>query len=172
MEIANFIVGALESLGVLAGVVFAIVEWREHKKIRNVEMLLRFSRDVENDPSIAEFFKKVDYGERWYDGEFHDSPFEKKVDYTLGILCHYVKMIDYNIIEEKDFYAFNYVIRRVLQNHDAQAYLFNLLNFTARIKSSFPFASLVEYGKSKGILDETFFNAELGVKKYGKTLNW
>ena len=99
MEIANFIVGALGSLGVLAGVVFAIVEWREHKKIRNAEMLMRFSRDFENDPSIAEFFKKVDYGERWYDGEFHDSPFEKKVDYTLGILCHYVKMIDDNIIE-------------------------------------------------------------------------
>ena len=66
----------------------------------------------------------------------------------------------------------NYEIYRVLSNHDTQAYLFNLRNFTNSKKIPFPYKSLVDYGISIGVLDETFFNVEYGEIKYGKILDW
>ena len=122
MDFANLIINALECLGVIGGVIFAMYQWLQHKKIHNAKMLMEFSKTFESNPAISEFIRKIDYNEKWYNSEFHGSPFEKVTDCALSNLSHFVKMTEDNIIKESDFYALSYIIRRTLENEYTQKY--------------------------------------------------
>ena len=157
MNIANLIFNALGAIGVVAGVIFAVIEWREHKKIRNAKMLLEFSCIFENNPAVAAFIQKIDYGENWYDnGKFHDTNFEKTADYALGILCHFIRMIENKIIDEKDFNALQYIIQRTLRNSYTQKYFKFLIEFTNKSETTFPFEPLLRYGREHRLLNDNF----------------
>lgn len=147
----------ITALATVVGVVFAIIEWQEHKKIRNAKLLLEFSNIFENNPAIATFIQKIDYGEKWYDNmQFHDSIFEKTADYALSTLCHYVQMIENNVIKERDFYALRYILRRTLENQDTQKYFKFLIGFAKRSDNAFPFEPLLRYGRQNHLSGDIF----------------
>lgn len=150
----------------------SIRTWRGNTKLEKYRMIRDYLREIREDKDVARFFYKVDYDERWYGPDFHGSELEPIVDKALTRYSYLIGLFNDNVVEEKGFENVKYEISRILENFDVQAYLFNLRNFTTRIKTFFPYADLVEYGKKEGIFDDAFFNAELGVKKYGKTLNW
>lgn len=150
----------------------SIRTWLRNTKLEKYRMIKDYLRVSREDKDVARFFYKVEYDERWYGTDFHGSELEPVVDKALTRYSYLIELFNDKVVDEKGFESAKYEITRILGNFDAQAYLFNLRNFTTRVKTFFPYADLVEYGKKEGILDETFFNAELGVKKYGKILNW
>lgn len=157
MDVLIFIVDVLECLGVAGGAYFAYKEWVGTKKIRNAKMLLEFSNAFENNPTIKEFFQKIDYGKKWYNKKrFRHSAFEKTADYALSTLCHYVKMIEDGVINEKDFYSLCYILHRTLENNGVQEYFKSLLEFTKQYGIAFPFEPLLRYGREHRLLNDNF----------------
>lgn len=125
--------------------------------MHNAKMLLDFSNIFENNPAIAEFIQKLDYGENWYIGvDFHNSKFEKTVDFALNTLCNFIKMTEDKIIDENDFYAVRYVIHRTLKNQDTQEYFKFLINFSKQCGTAFPFEPLLRYGRRNHLLGDIF----------------
>jgi hypothetical protein len=172
MEMAKLVCDIAMVVIALASAIISIRTWFRNTKLEKYRMIKDFMRESREDRDVARFFYKIEYGERWYGPDFHDSELEPVVDKALTRYSYLIELLNNNVVDENGFENAKYEITRSLGNYDVQAYLFNLRNFTTKMKTSFPYAALVEYGKKEGILDETFFNAELGVKKYGKTLNW
>ena len=160
------------ALVTVLGVCISIYTWKKNTKLEKNKALVDFFRETHEVSDIAEVFRKIDYGERWYGKDFHNSEFEGKVDKALIRYAYFIDLLNDGYVETSKDDCIKYEIHRVLNNFDTQAYLFNLRNFTNKQNTSFPYKALVDFGKSCGILDETFFNAELGEKKYGKFLNW
>ena len=147
----------ITAIATSGAVVFGIYQWLQHKKMHNAKMLLDFSNIFENDPAIAEFIQKIDYGEKWYvDVDFHKTKFEKTADFALNTLSHFVKMTEDKIIDEKDFYAVRYIIRRTLENQDTQKYFEFLIDHSKRNGNIFPFEPLLRYGHKKQIHGDIF----------------
>lgn len=147
----------ITAIAAVVGVVFAIIEWLEHKKIRNAKMQLEFSNTFENNSAVAAFVQKIDYGEKWYDDkQFRDAAFEKTADYALSTLCHYVQMIENDVIKEKDFYALRYILRRTLENQCTQDYFEFLIGFAKQSGNAFPFEPLLRYGRRNHLSGDIF----------------
>ena len=154
------------------GVGFSLITWRRNTKFEKAKSIKDFFREMYEAPDTVEVFRKIDYDKKWYGRKFHDSEFEGKVDKVFIRFTYFIDLLNEGCVDIKKSNWINYEIHRILSNHDTQAYLFNLRNFANSRKLPFPYKSLVDYGKHIGILDETFFNVELGEKKYVKILNW
>ncbi|MBO7383548.1 MAG: hypothetical protein J6U07_02905 [Fibrobacter sp.] len=172
METAKLVCDILMVVIAALAAWISIRTWRGNTKLEKYRMIRDYLRESREDKDVARFFYKIEYDERWYGPNFHGSELEPIVDKALTRYSYLIELLNDDVVDENGIKSAKYEISRILGNFDVQAYLFNLRNFTTGIKTFFPYADLVEYGKSKGILDDTFFNAELGVKKYGKTLNW
>lgn len=156
----------------IAGVYISITTWKKNIKQEKLKNTNNFIRESCEDSNIAKVFRKIDYSKNWYGPDFHNSDFEIEIDRVLIRYTYFIDLYNDGDIDTTSTKWLNYEIHRLLTSFDMQAYLFNLMNFTQRINAPFPYNSLVEYGKKQGLLDETFFNTELGIKKYGKTLIW
>ena len=156
-EYISAISDLITAVATTIAVIFAIYQWVQHKKMHNAKMLLDFSNIFENNPAIAEFVQKIDYGENWYiNADFHNSKFEKTADFALNTLSHFIKMTEDKIIDEKDFYAIRYIIRRTLENEDTQEYFRFLINFSEQNGNAFPFEPLLRYGRKKHLHGDIF----------------
>lgn len=156
----------------IAGVYTSITTWKNNTKQEKIRNTNNFIRETCEDSSIAKVFHKIDYSKNWYRPDFHNSDFEIEIDKVLIRYTYFIDLYNDGNIDTSTTEWLNYEIYRLLTNFDMQAYLFNLMNFTKRINAPFPYKALVEYGKKQGILDDTFFNVQLGAQKYPKTLNW
>lgn len=154
------------------GVGISLSTWKRNAKLEKANAIKNFFREIHESSDTAEVFRKIDYGRKWYGENFHNSEFEEMVDKALIRFTYFIELLNDGCVDIKKSNWINYEIHRILSNHDTQAYLFNLRNFANSRKLPFPYKSLVDYGKQIGILDETFFNVELGEKKYVKILNW
>ena len=156
-ECINTISVVITAIATSVAAIFAIYQWLQHKKMHSAKMLLDFSKIFENDPAIAEFVQKIDYGENWYvDTDFHDTKFEKTTDFALTTLSHFIKMTEDKIIDENDFYAVRYIVRRTLENRDTQEYFKFLIDFSRRSGNAFPFEPLLRYGRKNHLQGEIF----------------
>ena len=156
-EYINIISNIITAIAASIAATFAIYQWLQHKKVHNAKMLLDFSNIFENNPAIAEFVQKIDYGGNWYvNTDFRNTKFEKTADFALSTLCHFVKMIEDKIIDERDFYALHYIIRRTLENPDTQEYFKFLRNFSRQNGTTFPFEPLLRYGRKKHLHGDIF----------------
>lgn len=156
-EYINIISNIIIAIATTIAAIFAIYQWLQHKKVHNAKMLLDFSNIFESNPAIAEFFQKIDYGDNWYiKTEFHNTKFEKTADFALNTLCHFIKMTEDKIIDEKDFYAIQYIIRRTLENEDTQEYFKFLINFSKQNGNAFPFEPLLRYGRKNHLHGDIF----------------
>lgn len=156
-EYIDIISNVITAVATSITAIFAIYQWLQHKKMHNAKMLLDFSNILENDPAIAEFIQKIDYGGNWYiNTEFHNTKFEKTADFALNTLCHFIKMTEDKIIDEKDFYAIRYIIRRTLENQDTQEYFKFLINFSKQNGNAFPFEPLLRYGRKNHLHGDIF----------------
>jgi hypothetical protein len=154
------------------GVCVSITTWKKNTQLEQKKIVQDFFRESFEDKDFATIFHSIDYDKNFYGPDFHDSELEAKLDKFLIRYTFCVGFVAGSNPNDKNMDWIKYEIHRILTNFSIQSYLFNLCNFTKRINAPFPYKSLVDYGKSAGLLDETFFNAERGVKKYGKTLNW
>ena len=162
---------AVTALVAALGAGISIFTWKKNTKRERDKVIKEFFREIHEASDTAEVFRKIDYGKKWYDENFHNSEFEEMVDKALIRFSYFIELLNEGGVDIKKSNWINYEIHRILSNFDTQAYLFNLRNFTNSKKIPFPYKSLVDYGKSIGILDETFFDVELGVKKYRKFLD-
>ena len=156
-EYISAISNIITAVATAIAAIFAIHQWLQHKKMHNAKMLLDFSNIFENNPAIAEFIQKIDYGGNWYiNTKFHNTKFEKTVDFALSTLSHFIKMTEDKIIDEKDFYAICYIIHRTLENQDTQEYFKFLINFSKQSGNTFPFEPLLRYGRKNHLRGDMF----------------
>lgn len=167
-NICNIII----AITAIAGVYISVTTWKKNTKQQKIKNTTDFIRGTCEDTNFAKIFQKIDYSKNWYGQDFHNSDFEIEIDMVLIRYTYFIDLYNNGEIDTTTTKWLDYEIHRLLTNFDMQAYLFNLMNFTQKINASFPYKSLVEYGKKQGVLDGSFFNTELGVKKYGKTLKW
>lgn len=178
METAEMLCRIVVALTALFGSCFSICTWRRNIKFERNRRKKEFFRETLENKELLETFRLIDYGKLDYDKTgFHnngkaENDLENRVDRLLIRFSYLVDSHEEIILDDKVFNFLNYELQRTLQNEVIHRYLFNLMNFSQNIGTKFPYQLLVEYGKKHGFLDATFFNAELGVKKYGKTLNW
>ena len=154
------------------GAFISITTWKKNTLVEYNKTAQNFFRDTLEDKNFAMIFHNIDYGKNFYGPDFHDSELEANLDKLLIRYTFLVDLVTYVCFKNKNMDWIKYEIHRIVTNIDIQSYLFNLSNFTKSINAPFPYKSIVDYGKSAGLLDETFFNVEQGIKKYGKVLNW
>ena len=172
MSIIDNICNIVIAITAIVGVYISITTWKKNTKQEKFRITNNFIRETCEDRNIAKVFHKIDYSKHWYGPDFHNSDFEAEIDKLLIRYTYFIDLYNYGYTDKNSTEWLNYEIHRLLTNFDMQAYLFNLMNFTKRIKAPFPYKALVEYGKKQGFLDDTFFNVQLGAQKYPKTLNW
>ena len=171
-QILGFISDIVLAVTAIIGVRISLATWHDNVKKTKRALIKDLIQETLEDSEISEVFRNIDYNKHWYDEKFHDSPLERKVDKAFMRFSYFIDLLEDEYIDNKALDLIKYHLQRVLHNHDSQTYLFNLLNFTQKIEATFPYATLVKYGKENGYLDETFFNPELGLKEYDKFLNW
>lgn len=150
----------------------AFLTWHHDKKIEKYRIGIDIIHNTLGDDDVITFIHMIDYDEQWFSKNFHNTELEKKVDKALSCYSYLIDLKNANIINKQTFNSAKYVIKRILKNNQAQAYLFNLHHYCKKIGTDCPFESLIKFGKDKQILDSSFFNPTIGISKYPKTLNW
>ena len=130
---------------VATGGCWAIMQWRRQVKRESAEFLkelLDAFWAIDNESFIYD----IDYGEQWYDSEFHASDKEKVVDRTLTFFSYMCFLRANGLFGKSGFEYFDYDLRRVLGNSQVIDYLYNVHHFSSKLGFTSPFKCLVEFG--------------------------
>lgn len=141
----------------ICGAMFAFYKWHISQRQKEVETLQSLIATLRK-PEVLRFVRKADYEGRWYDAKFHDSELEEVVDGVLteySYLCHLRKT---RMISQATFDFFRYDIESILSDPQMIDYLYNLYQYTRKVKTMFPFIHLLEYGFKHGYAKREIFN--------------
>ncbi len=154
MVFSSSVIDIIQCATVVLGVIVTLQQWWEHKKLQKIKYLEKYSKEIMRDEIIADFIFKIEHELTFgcKGGIFTDKEDERKADYVLTCLLNYVVLKKKNLIGCADFYFFNYVLKRTLENDEINAY-FNLLQNVSQSENiTHPYQQLVEYGKENGFL--------------------
>lgn len=150
-------------LGAWIAGIFAFKQWKETNKIKKAEYINTLTEKIRTDEDIRTTVYLFDYGENWYNENFHEKEnreFERKIDKTLSYFSYICYLKQQKIILEKEFSFFRYEIMRILINENTQSYFFNLYHFSKLNKSEMTFKYLFNYGEKVGVFNSDFYNVE------------
>lgn len=169
------IVSIISLLLVITGGVFAYYQWRRDIALKRANYINELTEKIRTDDSIKDVVYLLDYDDHWYSKEFHGSgKLELKMDKTLSYFSYICYLRKQRIISNKEFDFFRYEIERILKNQQVQDYFFNLYHFCNQLDTPMTFKFLFEYGESKKVFDEVFYdkNAYMKDLKYHHYLNF
>ncbi|MCQ2104325.1 MAG: hypothetical protein MJZ26_00895 [Fibrobacter sp.] len=175
----------------ICGVVIAFVGalitwnvWRNDKREKNIAAVYEMFKNIRLVDKVKEFMYVLDYGEHWYDENFHKRNKkldegrvciveEHTVDSYLSVLNFSAYMLHAKAFDEEQLELFDYEFRRTLVNSELQNYLYNIWHFSTQHQMICPFADLVNYAREKGLLRTDFFDPNACKnEKFPKYLNW
>jgi len=141
-------------IGGLGGT-FAIIQWNKSNRIRRTEFVNQILEKFRFDEKLANTIYKLDYSERWYDDNFHNS---KEKQYEFDSLFAYLTYVCYlrhsKSLTAKDFTVFEYIVKRACMSHQTQEYLWNLHHWAKRNNTASSYQYLIEYLKKSVLNDE------------------
>lgn len=174
ITVSDFFAGISLILVVIGGI-FAYYQWRRNVSLKRASYINELTEKIYTDPLISNTIYLLDYGQPWYSKEFHSSgEMELQMDKTLSYFSYICYLKKQKIISNKEFKIFKYEIERILINPGIQDYFYNLFHFSMKLKVSFTFQYLFEYGKKNNLFDKDFFNptAYIFTSKYHNYLNF
>ena len=160
-----------------AASIFALIQWRKSNKIRQAEFIDQIITKIRSDKIIAKTIYMIEYGEEWYNNEFHGkSDKEIEIDSLFSFFTYICYLHDTKNIQDDEFRIFEYEIKRVCLNKQAQAYLWNLYHWSKQhLKKSFSFQNLLKYLLNEVLNAEgkkRFESSDSKVSGYTKRLNF
>lgn len=144
-------------VSVIVAGVWSIIEWHETGKTRRAEMLSRLLELMRTE-DMREFFYRVEYGDAWYNEDFHGSAFEKSADSALSIICDLCYLKEQGLIGKKEAEFFLYELDRILTDTQTIDYLYNLHHFAAIQGNKSSFFHLEVYAKQNGYITPKVFD--------------
>ncbi|MCL2645679.1 MAG: hypothetical protein FWD61_01585 [Phycisphaerales bacterium] len=149
MTASDWIALATLIAGVIGGV-FVWWQWRIGNKTKRAEFISQIIEKLRFDPEIPKIMYLLDYDQQWYDANFHGgSKIEEKIDKLFSYLTYICYMRKHKNISNREFCILDYEIRRVCQNKQGQAYLWNLYHFSRKMETQCSFHDLIEYLRNK-----------------------
>lgn len=142
-------------ISVIIGGIFALIQWTKANRNRRAEFIHSLIEKLYNDEDIASTIYLFEYDYEWYKGKFHNdmtNKLEPKVDKTLYYLSYICYLRCNNLISQKDFAFFDYIIKRMAQNPSDQKYISFLQDFSKKNKVEMPFIYLLDYCNKKNYL--------------------
>jgi len=170
IELLTLIFTVLISVG---GGVFALVQWQKARRVRRAEFIEDILNKLRNNSDFVKIMKKIDYGEEWYDDNFHGSDLESCVDSLLTYLSYICYLKDRSILTSKEFELLSYEIGRVCVSFSVREYLWNIYHFSEKNKTTCSFYYLIKYMLENVMTEEQkaqFLNNES--VRYTKRLNF
>ena len=141
---------------VVLGVIGALIQWNRQLRREAAEFLKELLNELRS-AEVVSFLYDIDYGKKWYDGEFHKGKRENKVDRALSFLSFVCYLRSERLLGDAEFAFFDYELTRVLRNRQAIDYLYNLHHFSARQNRKSPFEQLINYGVKVGLVNKKIF---------------
>ena len=141
------------------------------KRLENLEMLWNKLRSR----AALDVFYKIDYDEKWYSREFHDSEAEQAFDEYLTSLSFLCFLKTQRAIGCSELKSFEYELSRTLQNTQVIDYLYNVHHFSEANGRKSPFSNLKSYAEKEGFINAKVFNDPLAYKSHRElshNLNW
>lgn len=149
--IINFIEENITIISLILSVgtgVFALYQWtmtRKNEHARYVDELLKKMLD---DKQIYDFLNIIDYGENWYNKNFHEDKnhiISTKADKTFFYLNYLCYLYYINVINKKDLEVFGYYLSTVGNNNDTKTYFLDLYQYSLTNNKKFPFEYFLNY---------------------------
>jgi len=164
-------------IGGVAAAIFAIIQWRKSNKIRQAEFINQLITKIRSDKDIAKTIYMIEYDKEWYNNEFHGkSDKEIEIDSLFSFFTYICYLHDTKNIQDDEFRIFEYEIKRVCSNKQAQTYLWNLYHWSKQhLKESFSFQNLLKYLLNEVLNAEgkkRFESSDSKVSGYTKRLNF
>ncbi len=156
-------------LGVVTGfigMILALIQWRESCAIKRCEYNSSILNDFRINKDLLDITYKFEYEPFWYNSDFHKSEIEKKFDNYFLFINYICFLYNTRRIKKKEFRAFEYIVNRVCNNKDMQAYLWNLYHYSKVNNSECTYNEIIQYCKKKKIIDKYFFSNS--IDKYPK----
>lgn len=157
------------------GIIFALLQWRKNVKFKKAEYINELTEKIRTDSIIKKTVYKIDYFEKWYDENFHNSKeLECEVDKTLSYFSYICYLKQFHLISRREFKFFIYEINRILVNPNVIDYFYNLFHFAKKNNACMSFEYLFKYGKKHRNFEKTFFdkNSYLSDTRYHHYLNF
>lgn len=191
----------ISAIAVIVGGIFALYKWNKKLKHDHAATVAKITNKLLEDKELWEVAYLFDYGQKWYDENFHGAKFrneqlkdekakdkkpeegkaeekdvkaptekrdldlERKVDKLLtyySTVCYLYKL---GAIKDEEFRFLDYKIRCMFESADALNYLYNIYHYCKVCGYVCSFAYLIEYGKEKNYLKESFFDVTTDEQK-------
>ena len=174
MCICSFIINNWQTLipliFAIIGGGFALYQWRESVRIRRADFINQINDRIRFDKDFATTLYTIEYGNSWYDENFHS---EKEKEFAFDKVlsyCDYVCYLKSNKnITTKEFRVFRYRINRVCISCSTKRYLWNLYHFSKKSNADCSFQFLIDYAIANNLFPKDF---KKNTTLYTKTLNW
>ena len=142
MLISTIIIGVI-------GFLITILQIMKASKIKRAEFIIQLVNLFRLDDKIVKATHLIDYDEKWYTSEFHNSEKEKCIDALFAEVNYILYLKKYKFLKKEEYKMFEYIIQKIINNKECQNYL-NFLDFyTSKKKLICAFCYLLEYYKSK-----------------------
>jgi len=161
----------------IIGGIFALIQWCKSNKIRQAEFINQIITKIRSDKSIAKTIYMIDNENTWYDDKFSNgSEIEMEIDSLFSFFTYICYLHDTKNIKDNEFCIFEYEIKRVCSDKQAQEYLWNLYHWSKKqLNASCSFQNLVDYLRNKVLSAEEkrrFNSGDSKVSGYTKRLNF
>ena len=147
LTLVSIIVAAVVGL---IGFGLTIIQIRKAKKVKEMEFVASLISAIRTNEKLSAAFYQIEYDENWYNGSFHKSEDERRMDALLSQLDYLCYAREKKLIGKAVFDYFEYTLHRVVKNRCVCNYLWNLYHFS---KAKGPLSHLTEYAM-KGFTEE------------------
>lgn len=105
------------------GVVAAFWQLRASARAQRAMFLKDLYLQLRTDPDVAKAYYLIEYDQFHYDGAFHGSDLEPKIDRLLTVIDLVCELHAQGTITKREMQFFCYQFRRVAQNEGIRGYL-------------------------------------------------
>lgn len=155
----------------IIGGIFFLLQWRKDIKTKRAEFIYQILDKFRFDGNLLETTYILDYEQRWYVKGFHESDLEGLIDKYFCYIDYVCYLKSTKNISDKEFRIFEYEVHRVCNSLSAQAYLWNLYNFSLKNKAKCSYQNIINYGMKKRLLPNDFLTNQ-NLYPGQKYLNW
>jgi hypothetical protein len=129
------IISVLTPISIMAGGIFAIIQWNSVKKLKRAENMDKILNHIRYDQEMSKIMYTIEYEkEDWHDAYFHNhkGDLEFKIDKFLSYIDYICYLHNTKNISHKEFNIIKYHVDMVCKTFSVQAYLWNLYHFSKK----------------------------------------
>ncbi|OWV03851.1 hypothetical protein B7993_12475 [Fibrobacter sp. UWH3] len=143
--VISCIANVAEIVGVgfaIFGAILAYVQWRHGKKVERNSQMRSLITGLLDDERIYKIILDIDHGRlEGIQGTENEGPVDALL-FNLNYVCHSYRK---KLVDKDDISLIDYLLNRILKNHEIQDYLDFMENFSKENGVESPFSELVKY---------------------------